>query len=351
MSLGAIYYDPKHPAGFTSVAKLAQSAKTNKKHVEEWLSGEDAYTLHKPVRKRFPRNPYTVSNLDDVWEIDLVDLRTLSKFNSGYKYLLNVIDIFSRFVWSVPLQDKTGKSVVAALANLFKDRKPITIQSDKGTEFVNATVQKYLKREGVEFHTTHNPDIKGAVIERFNRTLKTKMYKFFTKSNTFRYLDILNDLVTGYNTSVHSTLGMPPADVSPGNIYTVWKRVNNLQARIPVGQVKFGVGEHVRISKQKVLFAKGYEQTYSTEVFRVAKVIQRRPQPVYQLTDLQGRLIEGLFYNYELVKITLTPDTEFQIHKIVRTRNKNGIKQHFVKWRGYDESFNSWVNAGDIRDL
>jgi hypothetical protein len=286
-----------------------------------------------------------------VWETDLVDLRTLSKFNSGYKYILNVIDIFSRFAWSVPLIDKTGRSVVTALANLFKDRKPITIQSDKGTEFVNATVQKYLKREGVEFHTTHNPDIKGAVIERLNRTFKTKMYKFFTKFNTFRYLDILNDLVTSYNTAVHSTLGMPPADVSPANIYTVWKRVNNLQARIPVGQVKFMVGEHVRISKQKVLFAKGYEQAYSTEVFRVAKIIQRRPQPVYELTDLQGRLIEGLFYNYELVKVTITPDTEFQIQKIVRTRNKNGIRQLLVNWRGYDESFNSWVNAGDIRDL
>jgi hypothetical protein len=134
-------------------------------------------------------------------------------------------------------------------------------------------------------------------------------------------------------------------------IFTLWQRVNSLQARIPVGQVKFKVGDHVRISKQKLLFTKGYEQTYSTELFRVAKVIQRRPQPVYQLTDLQSRPIEGMFYNYELVKVTITPDTGFQIDKIVRTRNKNGIKQHLVKWKGYDESFNSWVNAGDIKDL
>jgi hypothetical protein len=131
----------------------------------------------------------------------------------------------------------------------------------------------------------------------------------------------------------------------------VWQRVNSLQARIPVGQVKCKVGDHVRISKQKVLFAKGYEQTYSTEIFRVGKVIQRRPQPVYQLTDLQGRPIEGLFYNYELVKVTITPDTEFQIDKIVRTRNINGIKQHLVMWKCYDETFNSWVNAGDSKDL
>jgi hypothetical protein len=97
MSLGTIHYDPKYPAGFSSVAKLAQSANTNKKHVQEWLSAEDTYTLHKPVRKRFPRNPYTVTNIDDVWELDLADLIALAKYNSKYKYLLNVIDIFSRY--------------------------------------------------------------------------------------------------------------------------------------------------------------------------------------------------------------------------------------------------------------
>jgi transposase InsO family protein len=120
---------------------------------------------------------------------------------------------------------------------LFQDRKPNTVQSDKGTEFVNATVQQYLKRKGVEYHTTHNPDIKGAVIERFNRTLKTRMYKLFTTFNTYRYLDVLSDLVTSYNTSVHSTVCMAPADVSPANINTVCQRVNSLEARIPVSQV------------------------------------------------------------------------------------------------------------------
>jgi hypothetical protein len=238
----------------------------------------------------------------------LVDLSALSKYNNNYRYLLNVIDAFSRYAWSAPLKHKAGKSVVIALAKLFQVRKPITIQSDKSIEFVNATVQQYLKREGIEFHTTHNPDIKGAVIERSNRTLKTRMYKFFTKFNTYRYLDALSDRVTSYNRVLHSTMGMAPDRVSPTNVYTVWQRVNRLQARIPVGQVKFNVGDHVGISKQKVLFAKGYEQTYSADIFRVTQVIQRKPQPVYQLTDLQDRPIEGMFYNYELVKVTITAD-------------------------------------------
>ena len=143
-----------------------------------------------------------------------MDLGSLSKDNDKNKYLLNVIDIFSRYAWSVPLKDKTGKSIVAALTTLFHNRKLITIQSDKGTEFVNATVQHYLKPQGVDFHTTHNPDIKGAVIERFNRTLKMKMYKYFTKNNKYRYLDVISNILTSYNNSVHSTMAMAPSSVS-----------------------------------------------------------------------------------------------------------------------------------------
>ena len=219
-------------------------------------------TLHKPVRKRFHRNSYTVTNIDDVREIDLADLGTLSKYNDKYKYLLNVIDIFSRYAWSVHLKDKTDKSIVAALRTLFQNRNPISIPSDKGTEFVHATVQQYLKRQGVDFHTTHNPDIKGAVIERFNRTLKTKMYKYFTKNNTYRYLDVINNLLTSYNNSVHSTISMAPSKVSPSNVYSVWQNVNSLGAKIRHGRVKFKVGDIVRITKEKLAFAKGYEQTF-----------------------------------------------------------------------------------------
>jgi len=351
MSLGKVYYDPKHAAGFGSVAKLVKASKNNKRAVEEWLSGQDTYTLHKPVRKRFHRNPYTVTNIDGVWEMDLADLSSLSKYNDKYKYLLNIIDVFPRYAWSVPLKDKTANSIKAALKSLFQNRKPISIQSDKGTEFVNATVQQYLKRQGVGFHTTHNPDIKGAIVERFQRSLKSRMYKFFTKNNTNRYLDVINKFVIGYNSSVHSTISMPPSKVTPSNIYTVWRKVNSRRAKIPQSRVKFKVGDLVRITKEKVKFVKGYEETFSTEIFGVVKVIHRVPQPVYELSDLQGRLTEGQFYNYELVKVTLSPQTEFQIDKIVRTRNNNGIKQHLVKWRGYDATYNSWMNATDIKKL
>ena len=108
-----------------------KASKTNKGIIDECLSVQNTYTLHKPVRKTLPCNPYTVTIIDDVWEMDLADLSSLSKYNEKYRYLLKVIEIFSRYAWSVPLKDKTGTSIKAALKYLFRDRKPITIQSIK----------------------------------------------------------------------------------------------------------------------------------------------------------------------------------------------------------------------------
>ena len=124
-------------------------------------------------------------------------------------------DIYSQYAWRVPLKEKTGTSITTALETLFRDRKSITLQWDKGIEFVNSTVQEHLKRQGVNIHRSHNLDIKGAIIERFNRTLKKKMYKYFTKNNTYRYLDVINKLLASYNNSVHSTLGMPQVKWTP----------------------------------------------------------------------------------------------------------------------------------------
>jgi hypothetical protein len=100
-----------------------------------------------------------------------------------------------------------------------------------------------------------------------------------------------------------------------------------------------------------VKFAKGYEQNVSKEIFRLVKVVPRVPQPVYELLDLQNRPIDGQFYNYELVKVVVSPQTEFEIDKILRTRNRNGIKQLFVKWKGYDITCNYWVNSSVIKKV
>ena len=186
------------------------------------MSGRNTYTLHKPVRKKFPRNPYRVSNIY-IRVINLADLSSLSKYNDNYNDLLNFIDIFSSYVWSVLLKDKTGNWITSSLKSSFQNGKPITIQLDKGTEFVNWTMQRYLKRQFVNFCTSHIPDIKGAVIVRFKKSLKWRILNYFTKSNTYFYLYVIEKLLTCYSTSVHSVIGVPPSKVNPSNIYCLAK--------------------------------------------------------------------------------------------------------------------------------
>jgi len=134
-----------------------------------------------------------------------------------------------------------------------------------------------LRREGIHFQICKNPDVKCSIVERAHRTIRDKLYKYFTCKNTCRFIDVLPQLVQVYNATVHSTTGMPPARVTDSDILTIWKRMNKKRGRIPIAQPKFRVGQHVRINKEKIKFAKGGEQNYTTEMFRIIKVIRRTP--------------------------------------------------------------------------
>ena len=181
------YYNVVAPASYGGLSKFKPKGYT-KKEVREWLQSQDTYTLHKPTRRRFPRRQVVVYGIDHQWQADLVDLAKLSSYNKGFKYLLTCIDVLSRYAWVVPLKDKTGKTLKDAFQVIFKSgRRPIRLQTDKGTEFTN----RVLKEHDVHFFTTYNEETKASIVERFNRTLKTKMWKYFTHRETLTYVEVL----------------------------------------------------------------------------------------------------------------------------------------------------------------
>jgi hypothetical protein len=276
-----------------------------------------------------------VGGIDDIWAADLIDMQAFAKDNNNLKYLLTVIDVFSKYGWIVPLHDKSGKSTASGFLKILESgRKPGKVWVDKGKEFYNKDVKNL-----VELYSTENEE-KSCVVERWNRTMRDKMFKYFTANSTRRYIDVLGEMVSNYNNARHSSIKMTPAKASlKNNEKTVWMNLYGDEISEPIKPM-FSVGDKVRITKKKTTFEKGYTARWSEEVFTVSGVLYTDP-PTYKIKDYNGEEIQGSFYEQELQKTT---QELFRIEKIIKKRGKKSL----VKWLGYPESFNSWVNNEDL---
>ena len=225
-----------------------------------------AEELHKPIRRKFKKHRVLVNGIDRIWATDLVDMQAFSKFNQGVKYFLAIIDVFSKYGWLIPLKDKTGKSVASALKTIFKERKTEKMRVDKGKEFYNTHV-----KDLIELYSTENEE-KSSVVERWIRTMKEKMWKYFSANSMNVYMNVLPDLIREYNNTRHSSIKMTPVKAS--------KKENELRVRrnlypehLEIYDIKpkFSVGDKVRISKQKKTFQKGYTTRWTEEIFTIQR--------------------------------------------------------------------------------
>jgi len=353
-SLLEIYHDPSSAGSYGGIERLIAEAKRRglrgitRDKVVKILADEQAYSLHKPVRRKFQRNKTYVSGIDVQWQADLADMQNLAKENNGFKYLLTCIDVFSKYAWAVCVKDKSAKSMVAAFEELFKlsgKRKPKRLQTDKGKEFLCKPVQDLLKSHGI-VHFASNSDNKAAVVERFNRTLKSRMWTYFTAQNTKRYIEVLPRFVNSYNASYHRSIGMSPANVRSRHANLIWRRLYGDGSARP-NKKKIASGSLVRINRWKGSFEKGYLPNWSKETFHVAKSI-RYPQTMYELHDKMGEPIEGNFYGRELQEVK---SGEYVVEKILRQRKlPDGSYEVLVKWEGWPAAYNSWVRKDSLTD-
>lgn len=353
--LKEIYYNETKEGSYGGIENLLRGAQkyglqgVSRAAVRDFLEKQDAYTLHKPIRRKFRRAKTIVGGIDKQWQADLADLTELGKHNEGHRYILTVIDCFSKFAWAIPVKTKSGPSVREAFEKVFEQsnpRIPNRLQTDKGKEFFNKEVLALFKSKGIH-HFASESDQKAAIAERFNRTLKTKMWRYFTANNTYRFLEALPGLVTTYNNSVHRTIGMRPSEVNAGHEAMLWQKMYpEFSSGVGKEARPLGPKQTVRISKVKRTFDKGYLPNWTEEPFKVRRVDATRPQ-VYKLEDLLGENLEGIFYKQELQKIA--PREVYLIEKVLSTRKRKGKKEHLVKWQGLPSKFNSWVEDTEIQ--
>ena len=336
----ASYFDAKHPGSFSAVSGfLANNKSVDKKKFKQWALGEDTITLHQPSRKRFQRRRVVVFEAGDLIQIDLMDFQSLSRFNRGYNYVLAAIDVFSKFAFAIPIKRKTAKEVLRALKTIIGEMKPKKIQSDRGLEFMNQTISDWAKANDIVMYATYNYDIKACVVERFIRTFKGRLYRYFTHNNTSTYIDVLPDIIKSYNESYHRSIKMTPKLARKksnerlvyGNLY---RETKPYYKQSP----SFKVNDTVRVSRFPELFSKGYTQNFSTEYFFIDR-IERTDPPVYKLRDLAGEKLLGTFYARELNKISVSRDKTFKIEKILEEKGGKVL----VKYIGWPMKFAEWI--------
>jgi len=364
-----LFYDPKKPGALSGVSALHDAAvKTNKNKrikiskddVKQFLQSQDTYTMHKLPRKNFTRRRVIVSGPREQFQCDLVDMSKHAHENKNYKWILVVIDVFTKKAWAQPVKSKQSADIISAFKNVFNDVGqpfPNKLQSDKGLEFKARPVQAYLTDLGIKWFSSEDDVTKASVVERLNRTLKKKMYMKFYAQNNQKWLDMLPDLLEGYNKTKHSSIKMTPemadsmdserVETVRNNLYGPTSRLNvgiKKEVKSPASTEEFKVGDHVRIVKHRMAFVKSYLPNFRDEVFVIDDIYNQIPK-VYHLKDLDNEEIKGWFYGSEIQKVT-KPD----LFKVEEVLERKGDKV-FVKWLGYGPKFNSWIHKSALKSF
>ncbi|KAL3071718.1 hypothetical protein niasHS_016393 [Heterodera schachtii] len=332
-----------------------------KAEFDDFLQRNTTYTLFKPKREKFqrlrtvptgfmtgefcPRYFHVIGS--DV-QADLADFQALSRKNSGYRYLLLAVDVLSRRMFGSPVKSKRPADVKRAFEEVFGQmpKLPETLYTDRGLEFVAKPMKEFFAENGIKKYETSSKK-KAAVAERAIRTLKTRLYKYFSAKNTSAWVDVLPKFLSAINNSVCRATGLRPNEISDVNAREVWKRVYGEGLVPAVERPKIKAGETVRIPEPKHIFEKGYIPNYSDHVYTVDEARSTNPQH-YLLKDYYGTKLKRKFYLPELTKVQVDENTMYRIEKKYKERMKDGKKEILVKFIGFPEKY--WVTHEDFEN-
>ncbi|OXA41923.1 Transposon TyH3 Gag-Pol polyprotein [Folsomia candida] len=297
-----LYHKKENPGSFSGVTGFVKNNSSYPAVIaKRSLEDVETIALHKQVRKNGPRRRVYCGGIDEQWHSDLIDLRKHHASNDKKQWILTIIDCFSKYAWAVPIHNKRSTTVADAFEQIIlkSKRKCKNLQVDMGKEYYGEAFQKMAKKQNINVFSTFS-EIKNSVCERFNRTLMEKISRYWTKNNTYRYVDALPKILESYNKSYHRSIKTFPSNVTLENESTIR---NNLFPRLVTSSSpsKFYPNDICRLASYRGIFSKGYQEKWTREKFRIKQVKNTNPHH-YILEALDGEEILGGFYDWELQK-------------------------------------------------
>jgi hypothetical protein len=350
------YNDPGHPIAYGGIQKIYKhyNGKIPLPIIQQELEKIYNYTIHKEAHKR-DRNPYYVYTERQQFQIDLVDMQQLSKYNDNYKYLLTCIDVFTKKAFVRPCKSKKDKEVLENFKSILLEagKYPKTVLSDKGSEIKNKLFNAFCNKNKIKQIFPEN-EVHASVVERFNGTLEKLIYKYMSENETHRYIDDLDDFVKTYNNRYHRSIKMTPNEAEqdknhPKVFMEIDKRIRRLTEKHKNTPPKFKIGDRVRIPRIRHKFMRGYDRRFKDEIFTIVKVKKHLAVTTYVLKDYRNEIIQGTFYEFELSRVR--GQKEYRIEKILKRKIINKEPWIYVKWKGYGDEFNKWIKEEKAKSI
>ena len=357
MKLEQKYSNPRSLIGFSGRGTISRYAK-GVTGLDDKLSHIPTYVLHREVKRPRPYNPVILYEPRTLLQGDLIDMVSRGRNNKGKKYILVIVDAFTRKAWVEPLTNKSGPVVLAAFKKILKKTgKFKRFMSDAGKEFLAEGFQKLLTQHGIEYVRGHPH---APHVERLNRTLQGKLFKYMTENETNTWLGALDPIVESYNARHHRMIDMSPneAERKENRSFLINKVTRYYEKALQKRKKpKFKVGDIVSVQKDKGNFSKGYTQVFTDELYKVFYVHTKLPIPMYTLIDydfdmretdpeiIEDKLVRGRFYENELQSAKYGV---FKVERIVDRKVEDGKQFVLVKWKGWPARYNSWEPASNI---
>ena len=342
--LAKIYYDTKNPASYSGLE-------------------------NRPVRRHFKRPRVLAFSPNYQWDSDTANMVSYQKHNDNYSYFTVFIDIFTRYLFTYPLKTLTGVEMVGVMQEVIQkqETKPKILRTDQGSEYKNKEVEGFLSQEKIKHVFTYY-ETKANYAERVIKTIKLKIFKYFTAKETYRWIDELENITSAYNNSKHRTIKMTPTEAKAVNNYVLWRnqyhdislkgnrynqfnKTKRLKTTKGFRNFRYKEGDRVKISFLKENFDREYSQKWSTEIFTVIDRKFNQGFPMYTLKDYNNDIIKSYFYEPELQLAYIDEETEYKIEKIIKRRKRNKQQEILVKWKGWPEKFNSWIAEKSLRSF